>query len=634
MKAPSTLALLLMLLLTSTSTLAQDDYYNRLYYACKAWGHAKYYHTEIANGSVNWDDELLEVLDDIKNAEDHAAFNAALLAMLNAPGEMGTSSASIPEIPDSLNNNADYTWIQDPIFTASTKDILETIQDRFRPRSHALVDQAFEDGNPTFDADNRYSTGTEYPNEKTRILALFRYWNIINYFFPYKDIMDQDWDATLIEFIPQIVEAEDALSYHLAFRQLTAKVDDSHSFFSSVTWWEWQGTYSPPFEARFIENEMVITNVLPNVSEVSPGDVIKIIDGKDIYYQRDSLRNYAYGSNEDYIEGEINRLILYGPEGDFSVTVDDGTSEKTITLSRNADNLSLLNNESGPIWRETTNSEGCTYGIVDMGRLEFEEIEEMFNDLWFTDAIIFDIRNYPNGTMWEIINYLYPSSIHIANFTVPDITYPGRLFWKDAIIGTGRSNTYAGQVIMLFDERTQSQAEYTVMGLEQAPDAIKIGSTTAASDGNISKITLPGNINTWATFLGTFYNDYTPTQRVGIIPDYEVRPTIAGVRAGEDEVLNFAMNCDLLRARNVVSGTDPSEEILLYPNPVDNEIRYNLVNDGSATIELYDMKGEKLKSVNAQTSGSIDVSGLPDGIYMAKVISGEKSRTSKLIVKH
>lgn len=634
MKAPSTLALLLMQLLTSTSTLAQDDYYNRLYYACKAWGHAKYYHTEIANGSVNWDDELLEVLDDIKNAEDDAAFNAALLAMLNAPGEMGTSSASIPEIPDSLNNNADYTWIQDPIFTASTKEILETIQDRFRPRSHALVDQAFEDGNPTFDADNRYSTGTEYPNEKTRILALFRYWNIINYFFPYKDIMDQDWDATLIEFIPQIVKAEDALSYHLAFRQLTAKVDDSHSFFSSVTWWEWQGTNAPPFEARFIENEMVITNVLPGVTVVNPGDVIKIIDGIDIYYQRDSLRNYAYGSNEDYIEGEINRLILYGPEGDFSVTVDDGTSEKTVTLSRNADNLSLLNTESGPIWRETTNNDGCSFGIVDMGRLEFEEIEEMFNDLWFTDAIIFDIRNYPNGTMWEIINYLYPSSIHIANFTVPDITYPGRLFWKDAIIGTGRSNTYAGQVIMLFDERTQSQAEYTVMGLEQAPDAIKIGSTTAASDGNISKITLPGNINTWATFLGTFYNDYTPTQRVGIIPDYEVRPTIAGVRAGEDEVLNFAMNCDILRARNVVSGTDPLKEILLYPNPVDNEIRYTLVNDESATIELYDMKGEKLKSVNAQTSGSIDVSGLPDGIYMAKVISGEKSRTSKLIVKH
>ena len=36
------------------------------------------------------------------------------------------------------------------------------------------------------------------------------------------------------------------------------------------------------------------------------------------------------------------------------------------------------------------------------------------------------------------------------------------------------------------------------------------------------------------------------TQRIGIIPDYEVHPTIAGIRAGNDEVLQFALNCSLL----------------------------------------------------------------------------------------
>ena len=41
--------------------------------------------------------------------------------------------------------------------------------------------------------------------------------------------------------------------------------------------------------------------------------------------------------------------------------------------------------------------------------------------------------------------------------------------------------------------------------------------------------------------IGVFYPDKTPTQRIGIVPDIEVRPTIAGLREGRDEVLEVAI---------------------------------------------------------------------------------------------
>jgi len=41
--------------------------------------------------------------------------------------------------------------------------------------------------------------------------------------------------------------------------------------------------------------------------------------------------------------------------------------------------------------------------------------------------------------------------------------------------------------------------------------------------------------------IGVFYPDGRPTQGVGIVPDLEVRPTIAGIRAGRDEVLEAAV---------------------------------------------------------------------------------------------
>ncbi|MCK7580935.1 MAG: hypothetical protein MZV65_38545 [Chromatiales bacterium] len=66
---------------------------------------------------------------------------------------------------------------------------------------------------------------------------------------------------------------------------------------------------------------------------------------------------------------------------------------------------------------------------MDMGRLQTAQVAEMFADLWNTDAIIFDIRNYPQGALWTIVNYLYPAPIHIASFTKSDETYPGRFYW-------------------------------------------------------------------------------------------------------------------------------------------------------------------------------------------------------------
>jgi C-terminal processing protease CtpA/Prc len=41
--------------------------------------------------------------------------------------------------------------------------------------------------------------------------------------------------------------------------------------------------------------------------------------------------------------------------------------------------------------------------------------------------------------------------------------------------------------------------------------------------------------------IGVFYPDKKPTQRVGIVPDIEARPTIQGIRSGRDEVLERAL---------------------------------------------------------------------------------------------
>lgn len=619
---------------SSFAQVPDSTYYKRLYMLGKVWGYAKYFHSAVAAGGLNWDNELITAIHGCKNAPTDSAFNDSLMLLLNTAGTMVSSGNFLWEVPDSLNNNNDLGWIDNLPFSDPVRTALDTIRSKFRPQTNTYVGQAFTDGNPTFDNDQQYYSGNAYPTEELRILALFRYWNIIDYFYPYKKIMDRDWDSVLVEFIPQIVTANNALSYNLYFKKLTTQLSDTHAFFVSSAFNNWDGNYYPPFEARYIENEMVITKVVNGINNIHVGNVIKAIDGVPIKTLRDSLRNYSFGSNNAALERNLNELVLWGPNGSSNVTLDSGSGSFNTTFIRNSSNYTTLSNMVAPkTWWDTTLPGGCTVGVVDMGLLQQTDVQTMFNDLGNKDAIVFDIRNYPNGTMWYIVNYIYSSHINVGNFTTPDITYPGRLYWSYDWIGSGTATPYKGKIVLLFDERTQSQAEFTCMGLSQFPGCKKFGSTTAGADGNVSLVYLPGNIQTYFTGLGTFYSDYTPTQRIGIVPDVVVLPTIKGIRSGKDEVLEYALNCSVLHNQNFA----PSKT-LLYPNPA-NDVLYIATPRGAKhaiSITIRNAEGQTIlrKSLLQDDKETISLENIPNGLYFAVLEYADGISTSKFWIQH
>ncbi|MFH1050687.1 MAG: S41 family peptidase [bacterium] len=611
-------------------------YYQRSFYLCKVWGHAKYYHSEICYGTIKWDDALLKAISDAKNCGTNEEFNDSLISMLTFAGKPVKNPIPLPEVPDSLNNILDYDWTQSDFFSNNVKDMLDTINQNISFRSNYYIYATPGVGNPIYIRDTSYFNTPVFPSEELRFLALFRYWNAINYFYPYKNIMDNDWDSTLKYLIPYFAKAENSIDYTLCLRKLLARINDSHSFLYSTVNSQWEGSYDmvPPFTIRYIENETVVTKVLPGIDDISPGDIVKEIDGHDIYTLRDSLREFSYGSNDIIIERNLNDIIMNGEEGEYPLAVFNGTGLKSTTFTRTTDNFEALNTDESPSWKDTVVNDGCTFGIVDMAKLQSEEVPQMFEDLWDMDAIIFDIRNYPNGTLWDIVNYIFKYPINIANFTIPILYYPGRFNWTEAYIGNGTSMPYSGTIIMLFDERTQSQAEYTCMGLEQFENSIKIGSTTAAADGNVSYVYLPGRAVAYYTGIGTYYPDYTPTQRIGIIPDIEVNPTIAGIKAGRDEVLERALDCSL------ISGIDErniSENIKIFPNPFVNSFKYSLTEDRKQyhiNLEIIDLLGRsRMKFDDCMLQGEIVLAGIETGTYILKATTGNTT-TCKILIKY
>lgn len=156
--------------------------------------------------------------------------------------------------------------------------------------------------------------------------------------------------------------------------------------------------------------------------------------------------------------------------------------------------------------------------------------------------MIIDIRNYSSEfVVFALGSLLVDRPTPFARFTVGDLGNPGAFRWAAQTTLTPQQPHYAGKVVMLVDETSLSNAEYTAMAFRASPQAIVVGSTTAGADGNVSPFSLPGGLRTAISGIGVFYPDKRPTQRIGIVPDVEVRPTIAGIRAGRDEVLEEAM---------------------------------------------------------------------------------------------
>ena len=138
--------------------------------------------------------------------------------------------------------------------------------------------------------------------------------------------------------------------------------------------------------------------------------------------------------------------------------------------------------------------------------------------------------------------YIKPEPTPFVKFTNGNIDNPGLFTFKYSLSnGSKNKDYYKGKIVILIDERTQSQAEYTTMALRTAPNAVVMGSQTAGADGNVSLIHFPGGFGSYISGIGVFYPDGKETQGIGIVPDIEVKPTIAGIKKGTDELLEKAM---------------------------------------------------------------------------------------------
>jgi len=301
-------------------------------------------------------------------------------------------------------------------------------------------------------------------------------------------------------------------------------------------------------EFRFVEGEAIVWALpFPNDTALEIGDVLTKVDGRTVERLVQEWRPFYAVSNHPTRLRDIGRNLSTGPCGESFLQVRRAVGVKDqkieIAVERTEASGPLISGDfgrdrSGATYQELSES----VGYLKLSSIESDDVESIVGNVQGKKGLVIDIRNYPNAFMvYELGGRLITTSQPFARITQVDLKNPGAFSWTPSLLLEPSTPNYTGKIAILVDETSQSQAEFTAMALRVGPAAMVVGSTTAGADGNISRITLPGGLLTMISGIGIYYPDKTPTQRVGIVPDIEVKPTIEGIRAGRDEVLEAAL---------------------------------------------------------------------------------------------
>jgi len=521
------------------------------------WGFLKYHHPAVAKGNYDWDAELIKLIPKILEAKNDSTWKKLLVNWVDSlPPIPENPKKKLPDLE--IKMKPDYGELfNTEYFLPETIDKIKYILDNavISTNHYLSVTERRDASSLLFTNEDTYEDML-YPELPYRLLALFRFWNCVNYFYPYRELCDQKWADVLADMLPEFINAKNQKEYIFACLKLITKIDDSHGFFYPNLN---AGLLGLPINTQFIEDKLVVTTFTGEDAyvkeKIKVGDAITAINGEPVEDIVKRMLPYIPASNYAVKLREISNKILTGNTASFTLTIQrDGKSFQIKIPCYDRRLLKDYNYYSPQQGKEAYRVLDNNIGYVLPSNCTAEDLERGIKKvLDGTKGVIIDMRCYPNYhfTAQMFSSHFNTDSIQYDRSGFSNVSYPGyvfisrvrdyapdKLFYQSDRMP---KNKYTKKVVVIVNEYTQSQAETHVMVYQTAPNVVVIGSTTAGADGVITNFKLPGNIRVTMTGAGVYYPDGSNLQRAGVKIDEIVKPTIAGIKAGRDELLERAI---------------------------------------------------------------------------------------------
>ena len=299
----------------------------------KVWGFLKYHHPLVTSGARHWDYELFRILPSIL-AADRQAGNAVLVKWIAGLGPVKSCQPCAALKPDDLHLAPDLRWLEDEASLGpELKQILRTVYAN-RPAADRqfYVSLVPNVGNPSFDHEPAYA-GVTLPDSGYQLLALYRFWNIVQYWYPNRAIVGEDWNGVLPDTVERIALSKTADDYKRQLLALIACASTTPTRISeSCCGAAAGGACQLPVTVRFVEDRPV---VVKGDAGLEPGDVLSVARQRCRDGARPGLDAVHYAASNDSTRlRDIARSMTRGPCTAVSVGLEREGRSMTIAATR------------------------------------------------------------------------------------------------------------------------------------------------------------------------------------------------------------------------------------------------------------------------------------------------------------
>lgn len=412
------------------------------------------------------------------------------------------------------------------------------------------------------------------PSPGDRAAAVSRIWMEATYNFAFFDqVPDLDWDAAYREALDAALAAPDAESYWAGLERFVARLGDGHTNVwapSSVT----DGRATPAVSVRWIESSVVVTAThSDDAGRLLPvGSIVTHVDGRAVeeILIEDVEPRLAASTAESRREWAVSGRpgigvgVLYGPAGStatISATAPDGRSIRASLPRSQPTTAPSLENC-------TTHVRPDGIAVVTINTFARNDVPQLFaaalDQLMSAPAIVIDLRNNGGGDSMiaaGVAQFLTSDVVTAAASRTREHLATGRARGMlrpngaDAKYVTGtawreyrptRFTPPAGPKItapiaVLTGPNTASAAEDLLVALESIDRVVRVGRPTAGTTGQPLMIPLDGGGTARVCTKRDTFPDGREFVGIGLFPHVAAAPTIAGLRAGRDEVLEAAI---------------------------------------------------------------------------------------------
>jgi len=374
-------------------------------------------------------------------------------------------------------------------------------------------------------------------DRSTRLAGVVIAWGIIDQFYPYWDVVDVDWDEILPEILQAAARAKDDHEYRDVLDALLIAMQDGHA----GTLYDQRYSGRAPVELKLIEERLVVV-ASSTEAGVEEGAIVETIDGlpaSEAIEQR--MRVGFSGSSHFRSLWTVNELP-FGEKGTdlrLGLSYSDGRWEERIfkRLDRSEVKFPDQDRPRGIAVIEN----GLLY--VDLTQIRNDFFNDSFDQIAAARGVVFDLRGRPTVSSDFLANLSERPTVS-AQFLMPTFVLPDQIdatFQDISWQIEPAEPRFSSNVVFLTDASAISYPESLLGVIKGNNLAPIVGSPTAGANGNITAIDIPGGYRLFFTGLKVVNQDGSVHHNVGIQPDVLVKPTIAGIRDGRDEVLEAGL---------------------------------------------------------------------------------------------